>query len=269
MNGAPLLVVEGLTKVFGSPRSTDADTEVRAVDDVSFSIPAGGSLAVVGESGSGKTTTARIIAGIETSTSGSVRFRGNELISPRSSRERRARARRVQMVFQDPFASLDPRQSLGNALKEILAIHDPHRTPSATADRAAELMEMVGLDSSHLSTLPRALSGGQRQRFAIGRALAVEPELLILDEAVSALDVSVQAQVLNLLIDLRARIGVSYLFVSHDLAVVRQVSETVIVMKNGRVVEFGETEAVMDHPQSEYAGTLLRAIPRPAWEPLA
>ncbi|WP_200950714.1 ATP-binding cassette domain-containing protein [Microbacterium sp. Root180] len=236
------------------------------MDGVTFSLPEGGSLAIVGESGSGKTTTARIIAGLERPTSGGILFRGQEWNTPAGVAERRARARQVQMVFQDPFGSLDPRQSLGASLDEILVIHNHGRRSRWRAARSEELMEMVGLDGSHLAKLPRALSGGQRQRFAIGRALAVEPELLILDEAVSALDVSVQAQVLNLLIDLRARIGVSYLFVSHDLAVVRQISDSVIVMKDGRVVESGDTDEVMDRPRSEYARKLLAAIPRPAWE---
>lgn len=258
-----LLRVTDLTKVFRA--AGRRSEEFFAVDRVSFTIPVGGSLAVVGESGSGKTTTARIIAGIETASSGSVRFRGEEWAAPRTLAERRERARRVQMVFQDPFASLDPRQTLGGALAEVLAIHRP-KGRAAIAERSEELMEMVGLDATMLQRLPRELSGGQRQRFAIARALAVEPELLILDEAVSALDVSVQAQILNLLIELRSRLGVSYLFVSHDLAVVRQVSDTVVVMKDGRVAESGDTDAVMDHPASDYAALLLSAAPRPAWE---
>lgn len=264
MGDTAILEVNNLTKSFrGGGRGSE---DIFAVDDVSLSIPPGGSLAVVGESGSGKTTTARMIAGLEEPTSGHIRFRGVEWNPPRTVAERRARARQVQMVFQDPFGSLDPRQTLGAALGEILAVHNSDRSSAWRRERSEGLMTMVGLDTSHLAKLPRALSGGQRQRFAIGRALAVEPELLILDEAVSALDVSVQAQVLNLLIDLRERIGVSYLFVSHDLAVVRQISDAVIVMKDGRVVESGNTEDVMDRPQSQYARTLLAAVPRPAWE---
>lgn len=264
--GAPtteLLTVTDLTKVFRTAGRRSED--LYAVDSVSFSVPIGGSVAIVGESGSGKTTTARIVAGIESATSGTVRFRGEEWSAPRTLQERRERARRVQMVFQDPFASLDPRQPLGAALAEILRIHRP-KAGISVAERAEDLMVMVGLDASFLPRLPRALSGGQRQRFAIARALAVEPELLILDEAVSALDVSVQAQILNLLIDLRTRLGIAYLFVSHDLAVVRQISDSVIVMKDGRVEERGETGTVMDRPSSAYAALLLSAVPRPAWE---
>lgn len=259
----PLLEVRNLRKVYQGHGGED----IVAVDDVSLEISRGESLAVVGESGSGKTTTARIVAGLEDSSGGEIRFPGREWRKPRSTKERRAHARYVQMVFQDPFGSLDPRQSLGACMDEVLALHQPGSSRSDRSNRAMELFEMVGLESSHMQKLPRALSGGQRQRFAIARALAPEPELLILDEAVSALDVSVQAQILNLLIDLRERVGISYFFVSHDLAVVRQISDTIIVMRGGRVMERGNTGAVLYDPQHEYTKQLLAAIPGPGWKP--
>ena len=262
----PILEVEHLTKEFAIRGRLGTD-HLLAVDDVSFSIERGGSLAIVGESGSGKTTTARIVAGLETSTSGSVRVEGSALAAGRSGRVRRARAQLVQMVFQDPFASLDPRQTLGDCLGEVLTVHRKGADRRARRTRSIELLDRVGLDERHLRSLPRALSGGQRQRFAIARALAVEPQLLILDEAVSALDVSVQAQVLNLLVDLRAELGLTYLFVSHDLAVVRQVCDTTMVMNRGRVVEMAPTAQVFDSPREEYTRQLLSAIPRPGWKP--
>ena len=262
----PLLEVRDLCKVFNVPGNSGGIESFVALDAVSFDLQQGGSLAIVGESGSGKTTSARIIAGLETATSGSVYFNGARLSTPRGVKDRRARARQIQMVFQDPFGSLDPRQTLSSALREILSVTG-HVEKSAISPRIDELFEQVGLDSRHRDALPRNLSGGQRQRFAIARAIALEPQLLILDECVSALDVSVQAQVLNLLIDLRSRLGISYLFVSHDLAVVRQISETCIVMQHGRVVEHGPTSQILDRPEMPYTQELLAAIPRPGWVP--
>ncbi|MEU5195333.1 ATP-binding cassette domain-containing protein [Streptomyces scabiei] len=253
-DNGPALVVEHLRKEFPA-RSRDGRTLV-AVDDVGFTLERGGSLAVVGESGSGKTTTARIVAGLERATSGTVTVSGSG----------KGTARPVQMVFQDPFASLDPRQRIGTGLTELLRVRiGLGRT--AAAERAVGLLAEVGLDEQHAARLPRDLSGGQRQRVAIARALALEPEILILDEAVAALDVSVQAQVLNLLSDIRERTTVAFLFVSHDLAVVRQVTDHCLVMRNGRVVERGPTADVLDHPQDPYTRELLDAVPRPGWQP--
>ncbi|MER6135503.1 ATP-binding cassette domain-containing protein [Streptomyces sp. NPDC001815] len=250
----PALVVERLRKEFPA-RARGAEAVV-AVDDVSFTLERGGSLAVVGESGSGKTTTARIVAGLEQATSGTVSVAGNG----------KKAARPVQMVFQDPFASLDPRQRIGAGLTELLRAR--FRLGRAAArERATELLAEVGLDEQHGARLPRDLSGGQRQRVAIARALALEPEVLILDEAVAALDVSVQAQVLNLLSDIRARSTVAFLFVSHDLAVVRQVTDRCLVMHHGRVVEQGPTADVLDHPRDPYTQELLDAVPKPGWQP--
>ncbi|MFD8627906.1 ATP-binding cassette domain-containing protein [Streptomyces hygroscopicus] len=254
MDAGPALVVERLRKEF--PARSRGGKAVVAVDDVSFTLERGGSLAVVGESGSGKTTTARIVAGLEQATSGTVGVAGNG----------KGAARPVQMVFQDPFASLDPRQRIGAGLTELLrARFRLGRT--AALDRAAGLLAEVGLDEQHGARFPRDLSGGQRQRVAIARALALEPEVLILDEAVAALDVSVQAQVLNLLSDIRERSTVAFLFVSHDLAVVRQITDHCLVMHHGRVVEQGPTTDVLDHPRDPYTQELLDAVPKPGWQP--
>jgi oligopeptide transport system ATP-binding protein len=260
-----LLTVEHLRKEYPGP--------LVAVDDASFSVEPGESLAIVGESGSGKTTCARIIAGLETATSGSVRIAG-ETVFPDGGRRRgvmrrasrMARARLVQMVFQDPYTSLDPRQTVNAAVSEVLALHG-YRDKRQRAGRTEELLDKVGLDARIGASLPRRLSGGQRQRAAIARALAASPRLLILDEAVSALDVSVQAQVLNLLAELRAADGLTSVFISHDLGVVRQVSSTCVVMHRGVIVERGTTDKILDAPSHPYTRRLLAAVPRPGWKP--
>ncbi len=255
---ASLLQVRGLTKTFGS---------MMAVDNVAFDIAPGGSLAIVGESGSGKTTIAKMIVGLLAPTAGSITACGRDRSRPASgAAERRRRGAEVQIVFQDPYSSLDPHQSGASAIDEVLALH---RGGSAAerATRVAELGELVGLDPRQLQALPRALSGGQRQRVAIARALAAEPQLLILDESVAALDVSIQAQVLNLLADIRERTGVSYLLISHDLAVVRQITDDVIVMHRGFVVERGRTKDVLDRPQATYTQLLRASVPEPGWRP--
>ncbi|MGW1177568.1 ABC transporter ATP-binding protein [Kitasatospora sp. NPDC002543] len=251
-----VLEVTGLCRTFGT---------VRAVDEVSFALAAGGSLGIVGESGSGKTTTARIVVGLEPADEGRVTVRGR----PRGGRvrgraERLARAREVQMVFQDPYLSLDPRTSVGAALRETLRLHFPGTDHPA---RIRELLDQVGLGTRAAEALPRELSGGQRQRVAIARALAVQPAVLVLDEAVAALDVSVQAQVLNLLADIRERTGIGYLFITHDLGVVRCVTDEVVVMRHGRIVESGPTARVLDSPRHAYTRLLLESVPRPGWDP--
>ncbi|MFD8780668.1 ABC transporter ATP-binding protein [Kitasatospora sp. NPDC059599] len=251
-----VLQVNGLCRTFGS---------VRAVDEVSFTLPAGGSLGIVGESGSGKTTTARIIVGLEQADAGEVSVRGRARTGRARGRvERLARAREVQMVFQDPFLSLDPRTSVEAVLRETLRLHFPGTDHAA---RIRELLDQVGLGTRASEALPRQLSGGQRQRVAIARALAVQPDVLVLDEAVAALDVSVQAQVLNLLADIRERTGVGYLFITHDLGVVRCVTDDVIVMRHGRIVESGPTSDVLGSPQHAYTRLLLESVPRPGWDP--
>ena len=254
----PVLEVSNLCKQFG---------EVLAVDDVSFTVDPDESLAIVGESGSGKTTIARMLVGLERPTSGTITISGKDRSVPkRSTASRRERGRDLQIVFQDPYASLDPRQSANAALEELLKLHHPG-TAERRRRRVAELGDMVGLDDRQMRALPRSLSGGQRQRVAIARALAAEPRVLVLDESVSALDVSIQAQVLNLLADIREATGVSYVLISHDLAVVRQLTERILVMYRGRIVERGVTADVLDHPVEEYTKLLRASVPGPGWKP--
>ncbi|MFE5795597.1 ABC transporter ATP-binding protein [Streptomyces sp. NPDC056503] len=247
----------GLHRAFGS---------VAAVDDVSFVLPEGGSLGIVGESGSGKTTTARIVVGLERADAGEVRVRGRDRTAGRGRAGRLARAREVQMVFQDPYLSLDPRTSVEQVLRETLRLHFPGTDHDR---RVRELLDQVGLGTRAADARPRQLSGGQRQRVALARALAVEPAVLVLDEAVAALDVSVQAQILNLLADIRERTRIGYLFITHDLGVVRHVTDDVIVMRRGRVVEAGRTSEVLAAPEHPYTRLLLESVPRPGWDPAA
>ncbi|MDH6120879.1 oligopeptide transport system ATP-binding protein [Kitasatospora sp. GAS204A] len=251
-----VLEVTGLRRTFGT---------VRAVDDVSFTLAEGGSLGIVGESGSGKTSTARIIVGLERADAGQVLLHGSDRTARARGKARRlARARQIQLVFQDPYLSLDPRTTVEAALREALRLHFPDIDH---ARRITELLDQVGLGTRAASALPRRLSGGQRQRVAIARALAVEPAVMVLDEAVAALDVSVQAQVLNLLADIRAQTGIGYLFITHDLGVVRCVTDDVIVMRHGRIVESGPTAEVLATPQHPYTRLLLDSVPRPGWDP--
>ena len=257
----PLLVVEHLTKTFGRGRA-----QAVAVEDVSFVLNAGGSLGIVGESGSGKTTTARMVIGLERPSGGRILFRGEDRTRPaRSAVKLRARGRNIQIVFQDPYTSLDRRQRIGECLAEVVGVHFSLGRDAIKA-RVRELAELVGLDERQLQAFPKALSGGQRQRVAIARALAADPEILILDEAVSALDVSIQAQILNLLSDIREQKGVSYLFISHDLAVIRQITDDTIVMRHGAVVEHGPTPDVLDDPQNPYTRLLRDSVPREGWD---
>ncbi|MEV6521396.1 ATP-binding cassette domain-containing protein [Longispora sp. NPDC051575] len=251
-----VLAVSGLRKTYGA---------APAVDDVSFTLARGGSLGIVGESGSGKTTTARIIVGLERADAGTVTVGGHERSGRPVGRAARLRwAREVQMVFQDPFLSLDPRISVGDALAETLRLHFPGTDHGA---RTGELLDQVGLGGRAVTALPHELSGGQRQRVTIARALAVRPAVLVLDEAVAALDVSVQAQILNLLGDLRAELGVGYVFITHDLGVVRTVADDVVVMRQGRIVEAGPTDRVLAAPEHPYTRLLLESVPRPGRDP--
>ena len=261
---APLLQVSDLTKRFGSGRA-----EAVAVSGVSFDLAEGGSLGIVGESGSGRTTTARMVMGLERPSGGSIRYRGADRSTPpRTAQGWKKRGREVQIVFQDPYTSLDRRQSIGDCLAEVVRLHFALGR-DAVRERVAALADMVGLDDRQLQALPRSLSGGQRQRVAIARALAAEPEVLILDEAVSALDVSIQAQILNLLADIRGERGITYLFISHDLAVIRQICDDILVMRNGEVVEQGRTDDVLDHPSHPYTRLLRDSVPQEGWDPLA
>ena len=230
---------------------------LRAVNDVSFTVAAGSAVGIVGESGCGKSTLANAIVGLIAPTAGAIRLDGTAL--PRR-RDRRMR-RRIQMVFQDPGASLNPKMTIGDALSEVLTFHDL-RHGAAVRERCAELLDLVELPASAFEARPSALSGGQRQRAAIARSLALEPDLLIADEAVAALDVSVQAAILNLLNDLRERLGLTMLFISHDLGVVRQVTNRVLVLYLGRVVEDQPTDALFTDPRHPYTQALLAAAPK-------
>ncbi len=263
-----LLDVRGLTVRFpirGRGLFAHSPGAIHAVEDVSLTLERGGALGLVGESGSGKSTIARAIVGLQRPTSGSVKFDGTELTTL-TDRERRPFRRRVQMVFQDPTGSLDPRMTVGAIVAEPLAIQGVGTRRDRRA-RAASLLESVGLAASLAERYPHEFSGGQRQRIGIARALALEPELLVLDEPVSALDVSVQASVVNLLAELRARLGLAYLFIAHDLAVVRHVCERVAVMYLGRIVEEGPRESLFAEPRHPYTQALLSAVPVP--DPIA
>lgn len=230
---------------------------VAAVDDISFSVERGGSLGIVGESGCGKSTLARVIVGLVAPSAGEVRLGDVEV----GARRDRATRRRIQMVFQDPGSSLNPARTVGRTLAELLRVHS--MVPSGEVERRCEeLLDLVQLPASVLKVRPQRLSGGQRQRVAIARALALEPEILIADEAVAALDVSVQASILNLLADLRASLGLTLIFISHDLAVVRHISERVIVMYLGRVVESAPTARLFADPRHPYTRALIAAAPQ-------
>jgi peptide/nickel transport system ATP-binding protein/oligopeptide transport system ATP-binding protein len=257
-----LVEVENLVKTFRSGRAMFGKGETAvAVSGISFEIPVGSSFGLVGESGSGKSTTARIVARLLDADSGSVKLNGTELLTEKGAALQNVR-RQVQMVFQDPFASLNPRWKVGSLVAEGLRIH---RRVSASARRArvVDLLEMCGLPASAADRFPHQFSGGQRQRIGIARALAVEPELLILDEPVSALDVSIQAQILILLSQLQRDLGLTYLFIAHDLAIVERFCDRVAVMQNGAIVEEGNPKDLYSNPQHEYTQTLLRAIPIP------
>ena len=240
---------------------------VDAVAGVDFTLPHGGSLGIVGESGSGKSTVARMLVGLESPDSGLIEVEGRPLAGrARGRTERLARAKAIQIVFQDPYLSLDPRVPVGDALDAVLRLHT-QLDRAGRERRVRELLGQVGLGDREAGVLPRRLSGGQRQRVAIARALAVDPRVLVLDEAVSALDVSVQAQVLNLLRDIREQTGIGLVFISHDLAVVRYVCDDTLVMQRGRVVETGPTRTLLDRPAAAYTRLLLAAVPHAGWDP--
>jgi peptide/nickel transport system ATP-binding protein/oligopeptide transport system ATP-binding protein len=258
----PLLEVQNLRTWFpvlgGVMRRKVGD--IRAVDDVSFTIEPGCTVGLVGESGSGKTTVGRTILKLIPSTSGRVLYKGRDIL-PLSERDFRPLRREMQMIFQDPFGSLNPRFTIGEIVGEALEIHFPKMNRSDRASRVADLLGLVGLKADMMRRYPHEFSGGQRQRIGIARALAVEPRFIVCDEPVSALDVSVQAQIVNLLQDLQEQFGIAYLFIAHDLAVVEHISDHVLVMHHGKIVESASAEAIYNDPQNEYTKTLLSAVP--------
>jgi ABC-type oligopeptide transport system ATPase subunit len=259
MTGAPLLVVENLVKHYRLPREGvfTPPPVVHALQGVSFTLEAGQSLGIVGESGSGKSTLARLVMALEAPTAGRVTLLGRDLHALPPAALRAAR-RDFQMVFQDPYGSLDPRQRVGRIVAEPL----PALSSRERRQRVAESLDAVGLRPADADKYPHEFSGGQRQRIAIARALITRPKLIVADEPVSALDVSVQAQVLNLLQDLRAQFGVAYLFISHDLAVVDHVCDEVAVMQSGRIVEHGPPERLFRQAEHPYTRSLIDALPQ-------
>ncbi len=258
-----LLTVRDLAKHYrrGGTLLSRAPAPVRAVDGVSFALFRGETLALVGESGCGKSTTARLILRLIEPTAGTVHFEAVDITAMRGAPLRKLR-RRMQIIFQDPFASLNPRMSVGGIIEEPLVVHGIGDAAARRA-RVAALLDMVGLAPEHARRFPHEFSGGQRQRVGIARALSVEPALIVCDEPVSALDVSIQAQVINLLKDLQARLGLSYLFIAHDLAVVKHAADRVAVMYLGRIVELAPKRALFEDPRHPYTRMLMAAIPRP------
>ena len=259
----PLLEVKNLKTwfpVYGGVLRHHVD-DVKAVDDVSFTVEAGTTVGLVGESGSGKTTVGRTILKLVPATSGDIMFNGENILAM-SEKTFRPLRREIQMIFQDPFGSLNPRMTIFNIVSEALEIHFPAMSLNDRRDRVAELLKQVDLKPEMMNRYPHEFSGGQRQRIGIARALAVKPKFIVCDEPVSALDVSVQAQIVNLLQDLQEELGLTYLFIAHDLAVVEHVSDHVLVMYRGKIVESASAEAIYENPQHEYTKKLLAAVPK-------
>jgi oligopeptide/dipeptide ABC transporter ATP-binding protein len=257
-----LLEVKGLKKYFPIKKGIFSKTvgNVKAVDDVSFTINRGETLGLVGESGCGKTTTGRCILRLIEPTAGSVTFEGEEVTTMNQQRLREMR-RQMQIIFQDPYSSLNPRITVGGMLTEILKVHGLRKTDAEVKDRVEELLQTVGLSPLHARRYPHEFSGGQRQRIGIARALSVEPKFIVCDEPVSALDVSIQSQVLNLLMDLQEKLGLTYLFIAHDLSVVKHISDRVAVMYLGEIVEITDYKSLYASPKAPYTEALLSAVP--------
>ncbi|HKG42761.1 MAG TPA: ATP-binding cassette domain-containing protein [Gaiellaceae bacterium] len=258
----PLLAVDGLEKYFPVrsgflfERTVD---HVKAVDGIDFAVEEGTTLGLVGESGSGKSTTGYCVLQLMRPTGGSVRFEGQELTTMKREELRRMR-RQMQIVFQDPYSSLNPRMTVGDIVSEPMEVHGIG-TRRSRRESVRRLLDVVGFDPTFTNRYPHEFSGGQRQRIGIARALALNPKLIVCDEPVSALDVSIQAQILNLLRDLQRDFGLTYLFIAHDLAVVRAMSDTIAVMNQGKIVEVGPAEQIYNSPQNEYTKALLTAVP--------
>ena len=258
-----LLEVKNLRVWFQKPPSLfgPKNEAIKAVTDVSFQIERGTTVGLVGESGSGKTTIGKALLKLEKATSGEVLFEGKNIL-PFSEEEFRPYRRRMQMIFQDPYGSLNPRMSIGQIIGEPLEIHFPEMNRNERKDRVAELLDLVELTPDFVDRYPHEFSGGQRQRIGIARALAVKPDFIVCDEAVSALDVSVQAQVVNLLQDLQEQLGLTYLFIAHDLAVVEHISDEILVMYRGEIVEAASASEIYSNPQHKYTRRLLEAVPQ-------
>ena len=256
-----LVELDGLTKHFAVRQGVFARGKavVHAVEDVSLTVKRGETLGIVGESGCGKSTTARLMLRLLDPTSGSIRFDGQD-ISKLSQRQLRPLRREMQMIFQDPYSSLNPRKTVGQIVGTPFAIHGQKKAKT----RVQELLETVGLSPEHFNRYPHEFSGGQRQRIGVARALALNPKLIVCDEPVSALDVSIQAQILNLLRNLQKDFDLTYVFISHDLSVIRQIADRIAVMYLGKVVEYGDSEAIYEQPKHPYTAALLSAVPRAA-----
>jgi peptide/nickel transport system ATP-binding protein/oligopeptide transport system ATP-binding protein len=263
MSSKPLLEVKNLRTWFpvtGGVFRRHID-DVKAVDDVSFIVEAGTTVGLVGESGSGKSTIGKSILKLIPATSGEIIFDGKQIL-PMTEDEFRPLRREMQMIFQDPFGSLNPRHTIFQIVGEALEIHFPEMNRDARRERVTELMKQVGLKPEMMERYPHEFSGGQRQRIGIARALAVKPRFIVCDEPVSALDVSVQAQIVNLLQDLQQELGLTYLFVAHDLGVIEHVSDQVLVMYRGKIVEAAPAESIYENPQHDYTKKLLAAVPK-------
>ncbi|RWX81247.1 ABC transporter ATP-binding protein [Neorhizobium lilium] len=262
--GSPLVSVRGLSKHYGGERRLLGGSAplLKAVNDVSFEIAPGETLGLVGESGSGKSTTGRILLQLETPTAGNIAFRGQD-ITGLSKHALKPYRRDMQIIFQDPYASLSPRMQVGEFVGEPFDVHGLSGSRSERQDRVASLFRKVGLDPSFMKRYPHEFSGGQRQRVNIARAIALNPAFIVADEPITALDVSIQAQIVNLFQDLQDELGLTYLFIAHDLSMIRYLCHRVAVMLRGRIVEIGPCEAIFDNPQHAYTRALLSAIPVP------